>query len=218
MIESLQVLFSGVSVTGFWVVFAITLLAFAESLAIVGSIIPATPILLLIGTLLGRGALQPEEVIPGALTGALGGYWLSWAIGRRLRFRIYRSPWLAGRRRALARLRLFLRRWGGPSLILGRFVLGPLQSMLPLVAGTMGMPRSRFHFWNGLSGSLWVPLVLAPGYLAGRGLVPLGVSQKVIFGITLVLALVSLLAVVAMLMSIARQARHLRGGRLISGG
>lgn len=147
------------------------LLAFGESLAIAGTIIPATPILFFVGTLIGSGRQDPLAIIPPAIVGAILGYWLSWTIGRRLGPRAYRLRPFAGQRRRMARLRLFFRRWGGPSLVVGRYVLGPLQSTLPLVAGAARMDARRFHAWNTLSGVLWVFVVLAPGYLSGRGLV-----------------------------------------------
>ena len=147
------------------------LLAFGESLAVAGTIIPATPILFFVGTLVGSGQQDPLAIIPPAIVGAIAGYWVSWAVGRRLGPRAYRLKPFAGQRRRIARLRLFFRRWGGPSLVIGRYILGPLQSTLPLVAGAARMDARRFHAWNTLSGVLWVFVVLAPGYLFGRGLV-----------------------------------------------
>jgi membrane protein DedA with SNARE-associated domain len=147
------------------------LLAFGESLAIVGTIIPATPILFFVGTLVGSGRQDALAIIPPAIVGAIAGYWLSWAVGQRLGSAAYRLRPFAGQRRRIARLRLFFRRWGGPSLVVGRYVLGPLQSTLPLVAGAARMDARRFHLWNTASGVLWVFVVLAPGYLAGRGLI-----------------------------------------------
>ncbi len=152
------------------------LLALGESTAILGVIIPATPILFLVGTLLGSGQLEPRWILPWAIAGAIAGYWLSWAIGRRSGTRLYRTPLLRNHRRGVARARLFFRRWGGPSLILGRYVLGPFQSMLPLVAGVAAMDQRRFHAWNIASGTTWVFVVLAPGYLTAQGVVMLGVG------------------------------------------
>jgi membrane protein DedA with SNARE-associated domain len=182
-------------------------LAFGESLAVLGTIIPATPMLLLIGTLLGRGILNPIEVIPSALCGAICGYWLSWRIGHRLKARIYRSKGLIEQRRSLARVRLFLRRWGGASLVIGRFVLGPMQSMLPLVAGASGMPARKFHVWNLVSGTLWVPIVLAPGYLAERGLVFSGAGQPLVSNATWMLAALSVAAILVMVWPLIRRLR-----------
>ncbi|HEX8414000.1 MAG TPA: DedA family protein [Sphingomicrobium sp.] len=184
---------------------AIGLLAFGESLAIAGTIIPATPILLLLGTLIGRGLIEPAEAVPPALAGAIVGYWASWAIGRRLKSRIYRAKSLAARRRSVARVRLFLSRWGGPSLVIGRFMLGPLQSMLPLVAGAGGMGPRRFHVWNIVSAFVWVPIVLAPGYLTGRGLVSTAMGQEVVMYLTWTLATVSVAAIFVMLVPLFRR-------------
>ena len=150
---------------------AFGLLALGESLVIIGTFIPATPILFLVGTLLGSGALDPLAILPWALAGAIVGYWAYWRLGRRSGPLIYASRRFRPFRREIARTRLFFRRWGGPSLVIGRFVLGPFQSMLPFVAGVAEMPMRRFHLWNSLSSTLWVLGVLAPGYLFGRGIV-----------------------------------------------
>lgn len=154
-----------------FVVAAVFLLTFSESLALIGAAVPATPMLLLLGGLLATGAISPYAVFPSALIGAIGGYWVSWAVGRKYRHRIYSGRFFAHRRRNVARLRILTRRYGGPILVIGRYVLGPLQSTVPLVAGAAGMAPSRFHRWNVLSGILWVPIVLAPGYLSGIGMI-----------------------------------------------
>ena len=86
------------------------------------------------------------------------------------------TPLLRDHCRGVARARLFFRRWGGPSLILGRYVLGLFQSMLPLVAGISAMAQRRFHAWNVASGVVWVIVVLIPGYLAAKGVHLLGVG------------------------------------------
>ncbi|WP_354283671.1 VTT domain-containing protein [Sphingomonas sp. PvP056] len=150
---------------------AVFILTFAESLALVGAAVPATPMLLLLGGLLAAGTISPYAVIPPALVGAISGYWVSWILGRRYRSRIYSMKFFARRRRSVARVRILTRSYGGLILVVGRYVLGPLQSTVPLVAGAAGMAPSRFHRWNVLSGVLWVPIVLAPGYLSGKGLI-----------------------------------------------
>lgn len=68
-------------------------------------------------------------------------------------------------RRSVARARLFFYRYGFLSVLIGRF-LGPLRCFVPTVAGVMGMPEWRFQLANIISAVLWVPALLAPGYLA----------------------------------------------------
>lgn len=167
------------------------LFAFGESLAVLGVIIPATPVLFLVGTLLGSGKLDPWWIIPWAIFGAIAGYWVSWQGGRRMGPTAYRHRVFTGQRRTIARTRLYFRRWGGPSLILGRYVLGPFQSMLPMVAGVAAMDARRFHAWSTISGFVWVFVVLTPGYLAAKGVTVLGFGveqQRILTGVLLIVS------------------------------
>lgn len=205
MIELLDRLLRGVVTHGAWAGPAFGLLAFGESLALLGIVIPATPALFFIGTLIGSGKLQPAAVMPWIIAGAIAGYWLSWSVGRRIGPSVYHVRLLVGHRRGIARTRLFFRRWGGPSLIFGRYLLGPFQSMLPLVAGVAGMGARRFHAWSVVSGVTWAFIVLAPGFLTARGvtLFGFGAAQQNV----LVLALLGVsgaLVVAAIVLPVAR--------------
>lgn len=187
------------------VAFAFVLIALAESTAFVGVVLPATPILLLMGGLLGTGRISPWAILPGAIAGAIGGYGLSYLVGRRLRGRLGRITWLRRQRRPMARVRLFLRAYGPHAVILGRYALGPLHSLLPLVAGTIGMDRRRFWTLNALSGLIWVPVTLAPGYIAARAadaaLVPAAWRENAMA----ILALISIAATAALLLFVLSQ-------------
>jgi membrane protein DedA with SNARE-associated domain len=63
-------------------------IAFGESLAIIGMFIPATPIMIAIGGLVGAGIIEPLPVIIGAIIGAVIGdiisYFLGWWLGRNI--------------------------------------------------------------------------------------------------------------------------------------
>ncbi|MBO9622446.1 MAG: VTT domain-containing protein [Sphingomonas sp.] len=187
------------------VALAFVLVALAESTAFVGVVLPATPILLLMGGLLGAGRISPWAIIPGAIAGAIAGYGLSYMAGRRLRGRLGRIVWLRRQRRSMARVRLFLRAYGPHAVILGRYALGPLHSLLPLVAGSIGMDRRRFWSLNTLSGMIWVPVTLAPGYVAARAadaaLVPAAWRENAMA----ILALISIVATTGLLLFVLSQ-------------
>jgi membrane protein DedA with SNARE-associated domain len=157
---------------------AFALIAFGESLAVVGIFIPATPILFMIGVLIGNGRIDAASIVLFGMAGAISGYWASWKLGHHLGNRAWQAPALVRHRRGIARARLFFRRWGGISLIVGRYLLGPFQSMLPLVAGVARMNAWRFHRYNIASGILWVMLVLAPGFLVGQGIAIAGLDHN----------------------------------------
>jgi membrane protein DedA with SNARE-associated domain len=76
-----------------------------------------------------------------------------------------RWRYLKSHRKHVARARLFFYRYGFLAVLIGRF-LGPVRSVIPTVAGAMGMPQARFQLANVLSAAAWMPALLAPGYLA----------------------------------------------------
>lgn len=143
------------------------LLAFGESLAFVGLLIPATAMMIAVGGLIGAGLVDPAPVIAFAVLGAVLGDWLSYAIGRAIGPSAYRHWPLNRHRSAVARARLFFRRYGFIAIFLGRF-LGPIRATIPLVAGVMEMDRRRFQLANVTSALLWAPAMFVPGYLAVR--------------------------------------------------
>ena len=160
-----------VAAYGAWAGPVIGLLAFGESLAVIGVLIPATAVMIAIGGLIGAGTLDPVPVYIWAVAGAILGDWLSYWIGRRIGPSVYRRWPLNRHRPMVARTRLFFRKYGFLSVFFGRF-LGPVRATIPLVAGVMEMARKPFQLANLLSALLWVPLMFAPGYLAGSSLGP----------------------------------------------
>jgi len=154
---------------GIWAGPIIGLLAFGESLVVVGLFIPATTLMIALGGLLGTGLLDPLPIICWAVCGAVLGDWISYAIGRRIGPSIYRRWPLNRNRPMVARARLFFRRFGFVSIFFGRF-LGPIRAIIPLVGGVMQMKPRAFQIANITSAIVWVPALLAPGYLAAKKL------------------------------------------------
>ncbi|KQT41967.1 hypothetical protein ASG43_16915 [Aureimonas sp. Leaf454] len=147
----------------------VALISLGESLVFVGLLIPATAVMLIIGGLVGSGVVGPVPVLVGAIAGAVLGDIISYAIGRWLGPGIVHRKPLRRYRHAVAKTRLFFRRYGFAAVVIGRF-LGPIRSTVPLVAGMMSMEHARFQIANVLSAVLWAPLMLAPGWIGARGL------------------------------------------------
>lgn len=145
------------------------LVVFAESLAVIGLLMPASALMLLTGGLIGSGVLDPLAIGAWAVAGAVIGDAVSYFVGRLLGPGISRRWPLNRHRPSVARARLFFRKYGIASIFFGRF-LGPVRSTVPLVAGTLLMSQRRFQTANVLSALVWVPVILAPGYLLARGL------------------------------------------------
>jgi membrane protein DedA with SNARE-associated domain len=166
----------------------VLLITFGESLVIAGLLIPATALLLLVGGLVGSGVLDPVTVLACAIVGAVLGDVVSYVLGRWLGPGIVHRKPLRRYRQAVARTRLFFRRYGFAAVFLGRF-LGPIRSTVPLVAGMMAMDQKRFQIANVLSAAVWAPLMLTPGWLATRGMEQLpGLSgEHMVAGLVVVL-------------------------------
>lgn len=145
------------------------LLTLGESLLVVGLFVPATALMLLTGGLVGSGALDGWSIMAWGVAGAVAGDAVSYGIGRWLGPGVLRRWPMNRQRSAVARARLFFRRYGFASVLAGRF-LGPIRSTIPAVAGIMGMSHMRFQLANVLSALAWMPLMLAPGFLTARSM------------------------------------------------
>ena len=145
------------------------LLTLGESMVLLGLFIPATALMLLTGGLIGAGTLDPWGILAWGIAGAIVGDALSYGLGRWAGPGVLRRWPLKQQRTAVARARLFFYRYGFASVLIGRF-LGPIRSTIPTVAGVMGMAHGRFQMANVLSTILWLPLMLAPGYVTARSL------------------------------------------------
>lgn len=168
------------------------LLAFLESLAVIGLFVPAIATMIAVGGLIGAGVIEPAPVVACAIVGAILGDWASYALGRAMGPAVYRHRWLRRHRLAFARARLFFRRFGFAAVLLGRF-LGPVRATVPVVAGVLKMPRAAFQGANVLSALIWVPALLAPGYFAGARAAELGFGIENLLPVAVGLCLLPLL-------------------------
>jgi membrane protein DedA with SNARE-associated domain len=152
-----------------WAGLTLGLVTFLESLVLIGAFVPATALMLLAGGLVASGALDPVSVLMWCAGGAALGDAVSYGLGRRLGASALRRPLFVRHRRAIARTRLFSRRYGVASIFIGRF-FGPLRAFVPVMAGMLQMKRATFQLANVASAVVWVAALLTPGYLAAQGL------------------------------------------------
>lgn len=144
----------------------IALMAFAESMAVIGLVVPFTAMIVASGALLASGALDPWVVLPWGIAGAALGDAVSYWIGLWLGHRVHQVWPFRSDPELLARGHRFFLRWGVLSVCLGRF-FGPLRAVVPLVAGVMEMPQMRFQVANVASAIVWLPTLMLPGAIAG---------------------------------------------------
>lgn len=155
-----------------WAGVILGLVTFFESLVVIGAFVPATGLLVAAGGLVAAGVLDPYSVILGCVAGAVFGDAISYWIGRRLGTGVLRQKMLLPHRRKIAWTRLYCRKYGVASIFIGRF-FGPLRAFVPVMVGVLRMRQRVFQFANVTSAVVWVLAMLAPGYLAAKGLAQL---------------------------------------------
>ena len=169
MIETFQSLLDWITRNPEYAGGVIFLVSLAESLAIVGVLVPGVMILLGTGSLIGAGVLDFWSSCAWAVAGAILGDGLSYALGHHFDYLAGRWRWFRLHPDHPRRGHEFFEKWGDLSIMLGRF-FGPIRAVVPLIAGLMDMPPRRFYAANILSALLWAPAYLMPSMLVGEAL------------------------------------------------
>lgn len=166
-------------------------ISFAESLALIGLIVPGAIIMSAIGALIGAGVIPLWETMLFAAFGAITGDLLSYKIGHRYKTHI-KELWPFTRfPHLLKQAESFFHRHGGKSVLLGRFI-GPMRPIIPLIAGMLQMPTIRFLCVCVIAGLLWAPVYMFPGLLIGAASQQLAPETATRFLMVVLLALVLL--------------------------
>jgi len=164
MPEWVQTIIDFVRLNQGWAPAIVFVLAFAESLAFISLIAPATVILWGIGALIGAAGLSFWPIWLAAAIGAALGDWLSYWLGFHFHDRIVKMWPLTKYPDLVPRTHVLFEKWGVPGVFIGRF-FGPLRAVVPLVAGAVEMPRLLFQLANWSSAFVWATVTLAPGTL-----------------------------------------------------
>ena len=152
-----------------WVFFAVLVIAFVESLALAGVIVPGVLLLFLVSALAGHINLAIELLLLSGFIGAILGDGVSFFLGHHFKDRL-RSLWPFSRYpKTLQMGEQFFQKHGGKSVMLGRFI-GPVRPVIPIVAGMLGMSQVRFAVFNASSALIWAPFYILPGYLTGSAI------------------------------------------------
>lgn len=152
-----------------WVGLAVFVIAFVESFAIAGVVVPGVALLAATAFVAGGGALDLGPTLACAWAGAVAGDGSSFLIGRWFGPALRRLPWLRRRPHWIETGERFFDRHGVLGVVLGRFV-GPIRPMVPLIAGMLRMRKRTFFAINLTSALVWAPVYILPGYLLGASL------------------------------------------------
>lgn len=167
--EFVNTLFAWVAAHPGWMSAFIFISAMAESLTIVGVIIPGALVMFSLGALIGLGHIDFWTAYWWSTWGAIIGDAISFWIGRVFHQGIRRVWPFTRHPEMITRSEEFFRAHGGKSVLFGRF-FGPVRGTIPTVAGMMDMNWRDFMVANVISGILWAPVYLLPGMAFGASL------------------------------------------------
>ncbi len=140
--------------------------ALAEAIPALGALTPGTTFLLFFGFMSSILKTNISLIIFAAFVGSIIGDVAGFFLGK------YGSNFLL-RHKKLLKIshieegRKFFSNHGFKSIFLGKFI-GPIRSILPLIAGSINLKFSTFMFYNILASFTWVSLYIIIGYYFGN--------------------------------------------------
>ena len=184
------------------------LAALLEAVPVVGSFVPGSTVILSLSALIATGDLAASAVATATVLGAVLGDGVAYATGRRYP-QVLRGVWpLRQHPELVRRSEETFRRYGNLAVFVARF-LPPVRALVPVTAGTLGMPPRRFFPFNFVAIACWAPAHIIPGWLAGTAYAHAGAVAG-----HLLLPVLAGIATVLVLVLLFRRYRERRGRNL----
>lgn len=142
------------------------IIAFIESLAIIGSVVPGSVTMSIIGSMVGAALLPLLPTLSFAFIGSYSGDILSFFVGKKCEPWVKSLAWVKKHQAWVDKAEGFIQKYGVISIIIGRF-FGPMRSMVPMIAGALKMHNVKFLIAAIPSAALWTVVYLIPGILIG---------------------------------------------------
>lgn len=134
-------------------------------LAQLGLPLPAVPMLVVAGALVGDGTLSVIPLMLAVIVASLMGDTPWYFAGRRYGYRVLRTLCRISMEpdSCVKQTENIFSRFGPPSLIVAKYVPG-FSTVAPPLAGTMGVGFPRFLTYSAVAALLWAALPVACGY------------------------------------------------------
>jgi membrane protein DedA with SNARE-associated domain/membrane-associated phospholipid phosphatase len=166
-----QLLEDVASTLGEWTYVLAGLLAFLETGAFVGLVVPGETFVVLAGAVAGVGETNIYITIAIVWFSAWAGDSVSFLIGRRLgRGFIQRhGPKIRITPERFRQVEAYFARHGGKTILVGRFI-GLVRALAPFIAGSSGMAYRAFAPYSVLGTGLWAGAFSVLGYFGARSI------------------------------------------------
>jgi membrane protein DedA with SNARE-associated domain/membrane-associated phospholipid phosphatase len=184
---------------GAWTYPLAGLLAFLETGAFVGLVVPGETFVIVAGAVAGQGATDVYLTIAIVWFAAWAGDTTSFFIGRRLGrdFILRHGPKMRMTPERFAQVEGYFQRHGGKTILIGRFI-GLVRAMAPFVAGSSGMRYRAFLPYSVLGTGLWAAGFILLGYFFSQSIDELAsvVGEGLFLFATVVFAIVAIVVCV----------------------
>ena len=153
---------------GPWLYALMFAVIFAETGLVVTPFLPGDSLLFIAGTVVASAGLNIHVLVPLLILAAVLGDSVNYAVGHFIGPRIFDKPdsrWF--KQDHLRRTQAFYDKYGGVTIIIGRFI-PIIRTFAPFLAGVAGMDYRRFFAFNVVGGILWVGLLVYAGYVFGN--------------------------------------------------
>ena len=157
-----------VQMHGAWVYALLFAIIFVETGVVVMPFLPGDSMLFVVGALCGVGLMSLPLTLLLLIAAAVLGNQSNYTIGRIVGVRVFH--WQDSRlfnKRAFDRTHAFYERYGGVTLVAGRF-MPFVRTFAPFVAGVAQMTRRKFLVFDVTGAVLWVGSITMAGNLFGN--------------------------------------------------
>jgi membrane-associated protein len=153
---------------GPWLYGILFAIIFAETGLVVFPFLPGDSLLFISGTVVASASLNVHVLVLVLSVAAILGDSVNYAIGRYVGPKAFSKPdsrWF--KQDHLRRTQAFYDKYGGVTIIIGRFV-PIIRTFAPFLAGVAQMSYPRFLAYNVVGGILWIASLVYAGYLFGN--------------------------------------------------
>jgi membrane-associated protein len=153
---------------GPWLYALLFAVIFAETGLVVFPFLPGDSLLFIAGTVVAMSGLNVHFLVAALIVAAVSGDSVNHTVGRIIGPKVFDKPdsrWF--KQEHLRRTQAFYDKYGGVTIIIGRFV--PIvRTFAPFLAGVAGMPYRKFVAFSLAGSTLWISSLVYAGYLFGN--------------------------------------------------
>jgi len=155
-----------------WMFAALFIVIFAETGLVIFPLLPGDSLLFVAGTVVAATSINIHLLVVTLFAAAVLGDSVNYAIGRYIGPVAFHRPedtWLGRwlKPEYLDRTHRFYEKYGGFTIIIGRFV-PVVRTFAPFLAGVGAMTYRKFLSYNVIGAAAWVGLLAYAGYLFGN--------------------------------------------------